>query len=255
MILNLGCGHKVSEKMVNVDFVSDRKDVTAHNLLKPLPFTSETADIVYHSNVLEHFTRLDGRRFIEENYRVLKPGGYLRCVVPDLENVVREYLSVLDQCRKDGINEKYQWIIVELLDQLIRHKPGGEMAELLSRENGVEDYVVNRIGSIKGTDSYKGLRSNLSFRKIKRLFVSILSRCLGSSFKLGRFRKSGECHLWMYDEVSLTQLLKECGFSEITRMCAKSSQSELWKKNNLDLDVDGRPIDSNVLIFEAKKEV
>lgn len=253
MILNLGCGHKVSDRMVNVDFVSDRKDVIAHNLLKPLPFASESADIVYHSNVLEHFTRVDGQRFIEENYRVLKPGGYLRCVVPDLENIVREYLVVLDECRKEGINQKYQWIILELLDQLTRHRPGGDMAEFLARENGVEEYVVSRIGSVKGTDSYKVSPSSLSFRRVKRLFVRVLSRCLGYSFNLGRFRTSGECHLWMYDEVALAQLLNECGFSETTRMCAKSSRSELWKNNNLDLDEDGKAIDSNVLIFEAKK--
>lgn len=49
----------------------------------------------------------------------------LRIVVPDLENICREYLRILELARQDKkYQEKYNWIVVELLDQLVRVKGG-----------------------------------------------------------------------------------------------------------------------------------
>lgn len=46
-----------------------------------LPFTDETFDIVYSTNVLEHTE--DPLRVLKEGIRVLKPGGYLQFVFPN----------------------------------------------------------------------------------------------------------------------------------------------------------------------------
>lgn len=254
MILNLGCGHKTSDKMLNIDFVSDNKDVIEHNLLKPLPYADNSIDLIYHSNVLEHFAPIDAINFIKDNFRLLKPGGIIRCVVPDLENAAREYIKIVDECRQNEINAKHQWMIIELIDQLNRNKAGGEMSSFLSSNHGIEDYIVSRIGSIKGIDSYKSKKLDFSFKKIKRLFFRVLSKILGPTYNLGSFRKGGECHLWMYDELSLHKLFLDCGFKNIKKMNEFESNSQFWLENNLDIDFKNQPIDPSGLIIEAIKE-
>src|SRR5687767_3201991 len=93
--LNLGCGDRYISDWTNVDFVSQGKGVIAHNLIEGIPFPDNSFDVVYHSHVLEHFTKQRGFLFIKECYRVLKPNGILRIVVPDLEEIVREYFKSL----------------------------------------------------------------------------------------------------------------------------------------------------------------
>ncbi|MEM9703666.1 MAG: class I SAM-dependent methyltransferase, partial [Planctomycetota bacterium] len=58
--------------------------VLAHDLRDPLPFEDGAYDFVYHSHVLEHFRPADVPAFLSECRRVLRPGGVLRVVVPDL---------------------------------------------------------------------------------------------------------------------------------------------------------------------------
>src|ERR1700743_2591931 len=89
--LNLGCGHHFNKRWVNVDFVSIGDDVIGHNLLKGIPFDDSSFEVVYHSHVLEHFQKRDAVKFIDECYRVLKPGGTIRVVIPDLEQIVTHY--------------------------------------------------------------------------------------------------------------------------------------------------------------------
>ena len=97
--LNLGCGSHYSQKAewTNIDFVSTGKDVIGHNLLRGIPFEDNRFDLVYHSHVLEHFSKEEGDTFISECLRVLKPGGTLRIAVPDLERIAKEYLQCLEK--------------------------------------------------------------------------------------------------------------------------------------------------------------
>ena len=82
--LNVGCGNKYHKQWINVDMASNYPHVKAHNLLKGLPFSDNQFDVIYHSQVLEHFPKDKAADFIRECFRALKPGGILRVVVPDL---------------------------------------------------------------------------------------------------------------------------------------------------------------------------
>ena len=93
--LNLGCGKRYHKDWVNVDMYSDTPDVMAYNLLKGIPFSDNHFEVVYHAQVLEHSPKDDAPGFIKECFRVLKPGGVIRIVVPDLEGIVTEYLKYL----------------------------------------------------------------------------------------------------------------------------------------------------------------
>lgn len=56
-----------------------------------LPLAENSVDVIYSSHMLEHLDREQARAFLAEALRVLRPGGWIRTVVPDLERYVREY--------------------------------------------------------------------------------------------------------------------------------------------------------------------
>ena len=66
---------------VNIDF---RKK-------EPFPFEDNTISIIFTSHMLEHMNNESGINIVNESYRVLKPGGILRVVVPDLEKALLAY--------------------------------------------------------------------------------------------------------------------------------------------------------------------
>lgn len=63
------------------------------DIVKGLPISENSADAVYASHVLEHLSREDVVRALANTYRILKPRGVFRMVVPDLEWRAREYVA------------------------------------------------------------------------------------------------------------------------------------------------------------------
>ncbi len=82
------------KKQLNVVFPDN---VRFGDILKGLPVADNSCDGVYCSHILEHLALNDLRLALKNTYRILKPGGVFRCVVPDLEYYARQYLSSLEQ--------------------------------------------------------------------------------------------------------------------------------------------------------------
>jgi len=61
------------------------------DLRRGVPLEDNAADFVFASHILEHLTKNDGRRFLKECRRSLKPGGWLRLAVPDLDFAFKMY--------------------------------------------------------------------------------------------------------------------------------------------------------------------
>ena len=119
MKLNLGCGYQIVDGWINVDyglgarlskipflksinkrvrlFNLDNWDtrIFLHDLTKEFPWKKESIDIIYSSHTLEHFSRSEGLGFLNECFRVLKKGGIIRIVVPDLQDIVNDYNNKL----------------------------------------------------------------------------------------------------------------------------------------------------------------
>lgn len=114
MKLNLGCGQQVVDGWVNVDYALGARfaklplfsllnrrlglfnldwdeRVVIHDLTRPFPWDDGAADVVYSSHTLEHFSREQGCTFLAECHRVLRRGGVIRIVVPDLAHIVNDY--------------------------------------------------------------------------------------------------------------------------------------------------------------------
>jgi predicted SAM-dependent methyltransferase len=64
-----------------------------HDLRKPLPWPDGRFSAVYASHLLEHLYFDEGQRLLRECFRVLKPGGHIRLVVPDFAQIIGDYTA------------------------------------------------------------------------------------------------------------------------------------------------------------------
>ena len=263
--LNLGCGDYFSneKEWVNLDFASPHKGVIEHNLLQGIPFEDNTFDLVYHSHVLEHFSKEDGETLISECFRVLKPNGVLRIAIPDLERIAKKYLLFLEQGISNPSDEitraNYEWMKIEMYDQTVRNVSGGNMKKYIRQDVIInEDFVFERIG-----EQGKDMRNNFLNAKnnhaplqsqSKSAAPSVIARIINKVKKtaknkviqfldinpehiaIGAFRLGGEIHQWMYDRYSLTSLLTNKGGHKIEVSTAFSSYISNWA----DYTIDGK---------------
>jgi len=129
--LHLGCGTRTPAGWLNVDaalgarlaklrplrrwlrrvgaFRLDWSDaIVIHDLRRPFPWPDASAEAIYSSHTLEHLSKRDGARFLDECARVLAPGGVLRIAVPDLALVIADYdkgtLSAVDLIDRLGVS-------------------------------------------------------------------------------------------------------------------------------------------------------
>jgi SAM-dependent methyltransferase len=67
------------------------------NLRKKLPFKDQSFTAIYSSHTFEHLYQNEAVSLANECYRIMKPGGICRIVVPDLNVAVQQYLSNFSQ--------------------------------------------------------------------------------------------------------------------------------------------------------------
>lgn len=72
------------------------------DIVKGLPIADNSADGIYASHVLEHLSLADFWVALHNTFRLLKPGGIFRLVVPDLEARARIYLQKLESGEADA---------------------------------------------------------------------------------------------------------------------------------------------------------
>lgn len=63
------------------------------DIVKGLPFDSNSCDAIFASHVLEHLALDDFRIALRSSFDLLKPGGVFRLVVPDLRVLAKTYLD------------------------------------------------------------------------------------------------------------------------------------------------------------------
>jgi len=98
--LNLGAGMrwKERENWVAIDkrYSGDTKNYLKFDLLKDsllTQFEENSVDLIFTSHTLEHFTFDENCKILKDCYLLLKSGGGLRIVVPDLELICKKYLD------------------------------------------------------------------------------------------------------------------------------------------------------------------
>ena len=244
-MLNLACGSRMHLDWNNVDssplarlakhgtvarlmhamyLLSDRRferlarfdsDILLWNLTKGIPFDNSTFDVVYHSHFLEHLDVQAGDTFLGECYRVLKPSGILRVVVPDLEVRCYNYMQSLNGLSNESPHttdavEWHEWTIRELIGQMI-------------------------VGEPAGTSEQPPVR-----RAIERLVR-------GSTARIG------EVHRWMYDRYTLREKLRRAGFADIRLESPASGRIRGWAEFLLDVNEDGSTYKPDSIYMEGMR--
>ena len=130
--LNLGCGLTAPEGWFNIDAsltaklskirwlyrflckifrieeISWPSNIKIINVAKGLPFKDNTVESIFCSHMLEHLSLKDSNFVILECFRVLRPGGVLRIIVPDLYQLAREYVENMEG--KSGVENSHNFL-------------------------------------------------------------------------------------------------------------------------------------------------
>jgi predicted SAM-dependent methyltransferase len=89
--LHLGCGPRYLKGFVNVDANPFNKIDLWLDVRNGLPFPADYADSIYSTHMFEHFYPDELQQLLKECFRVLKPGGGIRLIVPSLTNAIVAY--------------------------------------------------------------------------------------------------------------------------------------------------------------------
>lgn len=244
---NLGCSGRVCAGWTNIDFsllvrlgryrlfckalyrfgILDKAryermyklagEIIVWDLRNGIPFPDKAFDVVYHSHLLEHIDRETAPDFLKECYRVLKPGGRLRIVVPDFELLSRRYIELISKIDSGekvlvGNAKQLESAVAAMIDQMVTRVP---------RDRAERPALI---------------------RLLEHLFV-------------GDTANNGAMHRWMYDRYSLRSILEQAGYIEVSGYSANESAIANWNSFGLDLEPDGRAYKADSLYMEATRHL
>jgi predicted SAM-dependent methyltransferase len=274
-LLNIGCGENFHNHWINIDIAPVNSIVVKHNIVNSIPFPDNSVDVIYHAHLLEHLQKKDGENFVTECHRVLIPGGIIRIVVPNLEEIVSNYTEFLrDALKGDKLAEaNYDFTMIEMLDQLVRTYSGGELGRIYRKGEAINsDFIFKRMGvklkninidnniinnnhlkEVNKKDISQYLKSKIRNFKIKTLFLKMILRNEYKFYESGKFRMNGEVHQWMFDRFSLTRLLENSGYKNIKVCTAFESRITNWNSYFLDVTKEGNIRKPDSLFIEANK--
>ena len=104
--LEIGSGNKPRDGYIHFDV---RNDVGADVVgdARKLPFNNNEFDCVYSRFFLEHLPRNDAKIALKEMHRVLKKGGFLEIIVPNLAYFCKLFIEEHGQKKEWALNKIY----------------------------------------------------------------------------------------------------------------------------------------------------
>ena len=271
-LLNVGCGSTFHPAWINIDLVPSDPSVKQFDIRKGIPFPNDYFEAVYSSHMIEHLRPQEAEILLTEAVRVAKPGGVVRLATPDLERMVKDYLDALERAASGEAKAEadYDWMMLELYDQVVRDRNGGRMLRFLSqRDLGNKDFILRRVGTeaMRLWESNQGrelppdsaiimpgmTRENIGvFQEAVTALRKIVGENAPKLLAEALFRNQGEIHCWMYDRFSLGRLMKKAGIVDI-RVCAMD-ESRIPNFNSFGLDMkDSRARKPDSIFIEGVK--
>lgn len=100
-MLHLGCGGRLIADWLNTD-INPSNTIAFLDARKSFPFRDNTFVACYSEHMLEHIDFFSAKHCINEIYRTLRPGGFVRLVTPDLDKLISLCCSP-----RDSLSEAY----------------------------------------------------------------------------------------------------------------------------------------------------
>jgi hypothetical protein len=139
-----------------------------------------------------------------------------------------------------------------MIDQCTRSESGGELIKWYKKasfDSNLYSYIKSRTGYVinphrNNPEYFWAKFKNLSLIKLKfraqYIFSKSIISILPTWFQLNHVSKTatGEKHLWVYDFNSISNVLKQAGFSSIIEKDSHSSSNSLFPVFPLDVNED-----------------
>ena len=240
IILNLGCGNHLSDdpRVVNIDWSMNLR--IRHNpLLRPFakillgarPGESSTSEV----NIRVH-NLAKGIPFDTGSVDVAYHSHMLEHLDPPVAR--RFLLDVHRVLKPGGLHRVVVPDLESLCRQYINHL---EQARRYPCERPAHD---RHIGAIIEQCVRREAYATARQRQPRRLLENLL---------LGDARARGETHQWMYDRISLADLLEATGFGDVHSCGYFETAIEGWESIGLDCCEDGSERKQGSLYMEARK--
>jgi SAM-dependent methyltransferase len=88
-----GSGHFSLQGFTIVDAVCGTGGVIADLRDTPLPWMDSSVNLIHCSHTLEHLSKPDAIKLLQDCYRMLVPGGILTIAVPDMDVFIEGHLT------------------------------------------------------------------------------------------------------------------------------------------------------------------
>jgi len=173
-----------------------------------IPYENNSIDVVYMSHIIEHIPFYCAPNVLIKIHKKLKPGGYLRVVCPDLEQIIEAYI-------------KKDYLAFPAYKHEIFIDPDGLLPPIESASGGS---LRNKWGGIHPLNVKLGIGG---------LFLNqICSQAPNGTGDLdiysGGQKVSSQSHISAYDFEMMHNLLKYVGFSKIDR--TEITSFDTWNK-------------------------
>ena len=93
LYLDVGCGWNVHPQNINLDYAWRPGIDIVCDIRRGIPLPDQYVIGIFTEHCLEHISLRDCLFVLSECRRVLRPGAYLRIVVPDLEIYIQQYVG------------------------------------------------------------------------------------------------------------------------------------------------------------------
>jgi predicted SAM-dependent methyltransferase len=228
-----------------------------HDLGSPLPFEDKSFDGIYACRVMEHLSPKDGDRFIADLCRLLKPGGVCRLSTPDLEELAEEYLRQLKRGWEDPAEKnlmRFYWIKLQMLDQMVRERSGGDMWDAIQRGYYDSEYAKERFEDVFEEFLPRPAQKTAAPRVVppRPPWLRAIRRIAGRAYRSAAAklqakpqaapidpRRSFEADKWLHDRLSLRICLEQAGFRDYRVKDFRSSDIPGWDRFQLDKSKSG----------------
>ena len=209
---NIGAGGFEHPYWTNVDYDSewyaDNREKTLRGIpydllaIQPLPIASNSAEIVYSSHTVEHITNESAQNMFNESYRILKPDGFFRLTMPNIDLDYRAY--------QDNDRDYFYWYFRKHRAP-IYHEP--------LEQGSIEQFFLCHFATSVSTLVINGADARIDDRQFKQLlhdmkYEQAMNYCTAQCpLEVQRHNPGYHINWWNYRKTE--RMLKQAGFSRI----------------------------------------
>lgn len=130
--LHIGAGYNLLPGWLNADFNPRTPAVAYLDATKTFPLADASFNHVFSEHMIEHIPFNDGKFFLRECHRILKPGGRIRVATPDLKKFAALFHTPPDTAQQNYIKSATDLFLPDFIPGFSAPKHGYRPAFVLN---------------------------------------------------------------------------------------------------------------------------